>query len=150
MVCGCLVGLNKRKKSECFFEVVEDRSADTLLRIITEKIRPGSIIYSDCWRAYSQIPNLPGYSYKHATVNHSREFTNKENGACTNHIEATWHALKSRKAGKGDFAKTLISSYFAEFIYRRKFLESAGDPFLLFIQEGVTKVYNKSRAVCLL
>ena len=46
------------------------RDKDTLLKLIQNWVRPGSIIVSDCWKAYYDIPKLLEY-YKHFTVNHS-------------------------------------------------------------------------------
>ena len=53
-------------------------------------IRPGSIILSDCWKAYC---NLDKHGYVHDSVNHSKEFVSA-GGAHTQNIESTWHALK--------------------------------------------------------
>ena len=43
---------------------VPDRSAATLTNIIRKYVKPGSIIYTDCWRGYN---NLKQY-YTHYTV----------------------------------------------------------------------------------
>ena len=43
----------------------------TLLPIICQRIRPGSIIFSDCWKAYSKLNTL---QYEHKTVNHKYNF----------------------------------------------------------------------------
>ena len=69
------------------FEPVEDRTADTLLAIIQKWILPESIIWSDCWKAYGKIQNLPE-GYKHGTVNQSTNFVNQETGVCTNLIKS--------------------------------------------------------------
>lgn len=53
-----------RETNECFIVPVIDRSANTLIPIIKEKILPGSIILSDLWKAYKE-------GYTHYTVNHS-------------------------------------------------------------------------------
>jgi len=45
----------ERESKHCFFEVVEDRSAATLIPVIKKYIRPGTTILSDCWRAYSSL-----------------------------------------------------------------------------------------------
>ena len=79
----------KNDKTKIFLEPVEDRTADTLLAIIQKWILPGSIIWSDCWKAYGKIPNLPE-GYKHGTVNHSTNFVNPESGVCTNRIKSDW------------------------------------------------------------
>ena len=43
----------------CFIVPVEKREKDTLLALIQNWVRPGSIIMSDCWKAYCDIPKLP-------------------------------------------------------------------------------------------
>jgi transposase-like protein len=48
-----VVGAVERTPERRFFAVpVERRDAETLNRVISENIAPGSIIYSDCWRGY--------------------------------------------------------------------------------------------------
>ena len=139
-------GIEAENKKKCFFEVVDRRDAETLIGVIKRRIKPGSIVISDCWKAYKQIPNLPGYNFKHLTVNHSVEFVNKDTGACTNHIEATWHALKMKKKGRGGLAKTLIDGYFSEFIFRRKYLSEHSDPFFYFL-DCIKRVYDRPTAL---
>ena len=136
-------GIERDNKANCFFFVLEDRSADTLIPLILDHIRPGSIIISDLWKGYSRLSFL---GYEHLTVNHKKEFKNPITGAHTNHIETTWHSLKIMKRKSG-LAKSLIASYFAEFIYRRKFLQHEENPFLTFIEKGITKVYTSEKAL---
>ena len=52
-------------------------------------IKPGTIIVSDCWKAYY---NLEKYGYTHRTVNHSKEFVNIDayDGDHINKIEGHW------------------------------------------------------------
>ncbi|GBO43469.1 hypothetical protein AVEN_207531-1 [Araneus ventricosus] len=38
-----------RYSNDCFFEVVDERSADVLLEVIKRRILPGTTIMSDCW-----------------------------------------------------------------------------------------------------
>ena len=54
---------------------MDDRSEATLLKHIQDWIEPGTIIVSDCWKAYV---NLDKYGYTHKTVNHSVEFVSSE------------------------------------------------------------------------
>lgn len=54
---------NSRK---CFLVAVEKRDEATLLPIIQKWIAPGTIIVSDCWKAYC---NLENHGYEHGTVN---------------------------------------------------------------------------------
>ena len=59
---------------KCFIATVENRTEETLLELIKEWIAPGTIIVSDCWKAYN---NLEKHGYIHKTVNHSRELLTK-------------------------------------------------------------------------
>jgi transposase-like protein len=108
-VDGCWVfGAIERESKKCFFTTVQKRDADTLIPIIRQNIRPGSIIHSDCWKAYC---SLEREGYTHFTVNHSEEFVNSATGANTQVIESTWHALK-RSLPKNGTQKTFYQGYF--------------------------------------
>ncbi|OBZ81182.1 hypothetical protein A0J61_10770 [Choanephora cucurbitarum] len=92
---------------KCFLVTVPDRSARTLLDVIEKHVLPGSIIHTDCWKAYERIEEL-GRNYSHFTVNHSVEYVT-DGGVHTNTIEGskiyefisftnnpigTWHGIK--------------------------------------------------------
>ncbi|XP_035233008.1 uncharacterized protein LOC118204826, partial [Stegodyphus dumicola] len=68
-------GLVERGTDKCVFRVVENRGAETLLEIIKENVLPGSIIISDCWKAYDCL-EFEGYA--HLKVNHSLSFKDPE------------------------------------------------------------------------
>ena len=70
-----------------FIEHIENQSANTLLAIIHHRVYPGSIILSDCWKAYDNIQSELGL--KHWQVNHSHTFVDPLTGAHTNTIEGT-------------------------------------------------------------
>ena len=89
---------------DCFFKCVENRTAETLVKIIKDIIKPGTMIISECWKAYSSLKDK---GFQHLTVNHSTEFKNEETGACTNTIESTWRALKNFLPQSGT-TKTLL------------------------------------------
>lgn len=127
----------ERESKKCFFEVVEDRSANTLIPIIKKFVEPGTIILSDCWKAYS---SLKSEGYQHLTVNHSIEFKNKETGACTNLIESTWNAVK-KSLPKTGTQKQHYDSYLIEYCIRKKYLKEANDKFLTFL-ELIKRVYK--------
>uniref|UniRef100_A0A0L8I7B7 ISXO2-like transposase domain-containing protein n=1 Tax=Octopus bimaculoides TaxID=37653 RepID=A0A0L8I7B7_OCTBM len=66
----------------------ERRNAATLIPIIRRPIRQGSIIYSDCWGAYSSLQNL---GYTHFKINHSENFVDPANPLIhTQTIERLW------------------------------------------------------------
>jgi transposase-like protein len=75
------------------FVIVENRSADTLIPIIQNQVSVGSLIWSDQWAAYN---NLPAYGFSHQTVNHSENFIDPITGANTQKIERYWKEGKIR------------------------------------------------------
>ena len=48
-------GKERINGDKAFVEVVERRDAKTLIPLIQKWILPGTIIYSDCWKAYSSL-----------------------------------------------------------------------------------------------
>ena len=67
-----------RNTREVFMVAVPDRTANTLLSVIRERIAPGSVIMSDCWRAYNMV-GADG-TYTHLTVNHKYNFIDPDSG----------------------------------------------------------------------
>ena len=61
-------GCEKYNKKQIFMIPVLNRKESTLIPIIKRWIKPGTIIHSDCWKAYSKLSAL---GYTHVTVNHS-------------------------------------------------------------------------------
>ena len=82
---GCLTG-------ECFLVEVEHRDAATLLPLIQQYIRPGSVVFSDEWAAYRRITETTGMT--HQTVNHSIHFVDPATGAHTQGVEGMWSCCK--------------------------------------------------------
>ena len=96
---------------KCFLLIaVEKRDEATLLPIIEKWIEPGTVIISDCWKAYC---NLEKYGYRHFTVNHSKELVNAA-GQSTNKMEGHWRQAKA-KLPPFCVRKHQFSSYLAEF-----------------------------------
>ena len=110
-------GREKYDKSRIFMIPVHNRKQSTLLPIIKKWIKPGSIIHSDCWKAYNCLEKN---GYTHVTVNHSKEFFNTENYACTNGIESDWRHAKVSMPKYG-VKQGLHAFYLGEFMWRRKF-----------------------------
>ena len=113
-------GREKYDKSKVFMVPVKNRKQCTLIPIIQKWIKAGSIIHSDCWKAYNKLSKL---GYTHITVNHSKEFLNAENCACTNSIESDWRHAKLSMPKYGCH-QGLHSGYLAEFMWRRKYEKS--------------------------
>ena len=119
---------------KCFMVAVDKRDEATLLPLIERWIEPGTVIISDCWKAYC---NLEKHGYTHRTVNHSKEFVN-EQGDSTNKIEGHWRQAKVKLPPFG-VRKHHFSSYLAEFMWRYKNRED--DLFEIFLRD-VKKLYS--------
>ena len=108
--------MERSEERRVFAEVVGDRSAGTLLEVISRQVLPGSIVHTDLWRGYSYLS--AELSVLHKTVNHSLHFVS-DNGVHTNTIEGTWNGIKfmvpPRNRTNAD-----IGEYLFEFIWRRQ------------------------------
>ncbi|UTO04454.1 IS1595 family transposase [Moraxella sp. FZLJ2107] len=81
-------GLLKRN-GKVFVVVVKDTKTNTLMPIITSKIKPDSIVYTDCYKSYNA---LDVSDFKHFRINHSKEFAKDHNHI--NGIENFWSQAK--------------------------------------------------------
>ena len=122
-------GCEKYNKSKIFMIPVSKRDCKTLIPIIQKWILPGLIIHSDCWKAYNQLEKL---GYKHVTVNHSKEFYNESNAACTNTIESVWGHAKCAMSKYG-IHKGMHAGYLAEFLWFQKY--DGHDKFITLIEK---------------
>ena len=77
-------GVERTSKRKCFLITVPNRNAETLKDIICRYVKRGSIVYTDCWRAYNGIVDWDR-DYVNGTVNHSVGFVDGD--VCTNTIE---------------------------------------------------------------
>ena len=122
-------GREKYDKTKVFMVPVHNRKQSTLLPIIQKWIKPGSIIHSDCWKAYNKLGKM---GCTHVTVNHLKEFMNQSNAACTNCIESEWHHAKVYMPKYG-VHRGLHAGYLAEFMWchmhtnKDKFLQLIND-----------------------
>lgn len=129
-------GREKEDKRKVFMEAVENRTAETLLAVIQKWIAPGSVIWSDCWKSYDRIPQLPE-GYTHLTVNHSKHFVDPESGTCTNRIESDWRHAKAEFPQFGTKPE-LYAGYLAVFMWKRRHYDN--DLFTSFLKD-VARVY---------
>ena len=98
---------------KCSLVAVEKRDEQTLLPIIQKWIEPGTVILSDCWKAYSKLRHMVMNTETVIIIN---EFVNKDVDHI-NKIEGHWKHAKC-KLPKFGVRKYLFSTYLAEFIWR--------------------------------
>ncbi|CAC5405116.1 unnamed protein product [Mytilus coruscus] len=130
----------ERDSKKSFFATVENRTKETLLKLIKDNIKPGTTIISDCWKAYNC---LGSEGFEHLKVNHSVNCVDPETGAHTNTIESTWRALK-KSLPKYGTVKSLYDTYFSQYCVRKKYIIGSEDPFIAFITL-IKKVYNPEK-----
>ena len=103
---------------------VPDRTARTLLPIIAQHVRSGSVIYSDQWAAYNQVQQLQPVS-SHQTVNHSVNFVDPATGVHTQNIESYWNRVKRKFKRMKGVHESMLHSYLDEFMWRERHGRSA-------------------------
>ena len=110
-------GVERTMERKVFIVRVPDRTANTLLEILYQNVRPGSRIISDCWSSYANITRDLGM--EHQSVNHSNHFVDPVTRTHTNTIEGTWHGLKIGIPLR-ERSDEKIDDYLFEFIWHRE------------------------------
>jgi hypothetical protein len=105
-----------------YLQLVPDRKTETLLQIITNICRSGTIIWSDEWPSYKAL-NSRGWD--HGTVNHSISFVCPETGVHTQNIESFWAKQKYRIKQRKGILQENLQDYLYEFMWREIFKENA-------------------------
>lgn len=82
--------------------IVPNRNRRTLTAIINQVLNANSIIHSDQWRAYINLPQFVQNCVGHETVNHTNHFVDPLTGAHTQVI------LILQNVKYSDFRKTLV------------------------------------------
>ena len=91
--CWVSVGVDRTNERNIFAVVVADRTAHTLIANIRRYIRPGSIIYTDCWAAYNDLDSLDA-GFQYGSVNHTYNYVDPLSNVHINTIEGTWNGIK--------------------------------------------------------
>ena len=78
-----------KRGGKVFTKVVLDTKTETLIPLITRKIAPDSIVYTDCYRSYNALDVSDFY---HERINHSVLFATGKNHI--NGIENFWNQAK--------------------------------------------------------
>lgn len=139
-----LGGVERTRERRVFLVKIENRSLETLEDVISKHVYPGSIIYTDLWRSYSQLAT--NFDYTHFTVNHSKQYVNIIEYDCedyivvekvhTNSIEGTWSGIK-RCIPSRNRVKSGVDEHLFEFIWRRVNEKNLWGAFLEALREVV-------------
>ena len=60
-----------------YMRLVQDRTAATLMAIISAHVAPGTEVWGNQWASYHNVGTIPGVT-AHRTVNHSVQFVTDE------------------------------------------------------------------------
>ena len=65
-----------KRGGKVYTKVVSDTKAETLMPLITRKVAPDSVVYTDCYRSYNALDVSDFY---HERINHSKLFATGKN-----------------------------------------------------------------------
>jgi len=94
-------------------EIVEDVGAESLLRATIEKVKRGSLIYTDRFRSYD---GLVMYGLKYERVDHSQRFSNGR--VYINGIEGFWSYARERLLKYHGIGRENFEYYLKELEFR--------------------------------
>jgi len=100
-------------------KIVADRSATTLLPLIQQHVRSGTVVHSDEWAAYNRVQQLPSVG-QHRVVNHSLHFVDPASGVHTQHAESYWNRVKTKFKRMKGVHESMLPSYLDEFMWRER------------------------------
>jgi len=101
------------RQGKVFARLVDATEAIDLLPIISKRVKPGSRVCSNTWRAYT---GLAAKGYVHRTVKHQK----KEYVLGKNHInglEGFWGYLKRQLAAKGGVKRKYLHLFLGEYVW---------------------------------
>lgn len=102
------------RSGKVFARLVENVEAKDLMPIIKKKVKSGSRICSDTWRAYT---GLAVKGYVHRTVEHKeKEYVQGKNHI--NGLEGFWGYLKRKLAAKGGIQRKYLYLFLSEYVWR--------------------------------
>lgn len=106
----------ERNTKKAFILPVPNRRTETLLPLIEQYVAPGTVIHTDCWRAYDVLRQHENYTHK--TVNHSQNFVDPASGVHTQNIERLWREMRANIPRYGT-REYHYEHYLAEFMFKR-------------------------------
>ena len=102
------------KSGKVFAKLVDKTEARDLMPIIAKKVKSGTKVCSDTWRAYT---GLATKGYVHRTVIHrEKEYVRGKNHI--NGLEGFWGYLKRQLASRGGIRRERLPLYLTEYVWR--------------------------------
>lgn len=95
--------------------IVPNVSAKTIVPLLRQQVRPGSIVHSDTFGSYTGIAAM---GYLHRLVDHGRQQYSDRAGTHINGLEGFWGYLKRRLAAKGGIRRERLPLYLADYVWR--------------------------------
>ena len=121
----CLLGMIERGGQVLVIPVAK-RDGATILPLVQEHVRPGTVVNTDEFQVYHKLPQM---GYEHQSVVHSKyQWTQGE--AHTNSMEGYWSNLKKSVRGTYTFVSPKhLPKYLAEFSFRHNHRKQPGKMF---------------------
>ena len=113
-----ILGGIDRTTGEIFVVPVENRKRKTLKPLILKHVRPGTVIFTDSWKAYDDLETWNGGVYEHGSVNHNHNFVDPVTGVHTQRIERCWRSFKEHKKRMQGIPRDQVETYCAEYAIR--------------------------------
>jgi len=103
------------RNGQVWAEIVENVEAGTLLPLLAKQVKPGSIVCTDTWKAYTGVA---AKGYVHRLVDHTERIYSNGRGNHINGLEGFWGFLKRKLASKGGISRSRLPLYLAEYVWR--------------------------------
>ena len=101
-----------------YMVAIEKRDIATLQPIIQHVCRPGTLLYSDEWKAYKSIKENLGFD--HEAVCHKDNFVDPLSGVHTQAIESYWNKHKMHLKQRRGTLPYYFNHHLAEFMFRER------------------------------
>ncbi len=103
------------RNGQVWAEIVENVEAGTLLPLLAKQVKPGSIVCTDTWKAYTGVA---AKGYVHRLVDHTEGIYSDGRGNHINGLEGFWGFLKRKLASKGGISRSRLPLYLGEYVWR--------------------------------
>jgi transposase len=103
------------RQGKVWAEVVPNIHADTLLPLITKKVKAGSTVCSDTFVTYTGVA---ARGYVHRLVNHKEGTYSDRRGHHINGLEGFWGYLKRGLASRGGIRREKLPLFLGEYVWR--------------------------------